>query len=552
MTRLRNPSILIVLAVVTAALVYGGLRGLGYGRGDDDAPPVPAGDQEVAWIHAATSGPSWERFVAGVHRARRDWPELQVDDSRAFLDQTTAIPEVVLSVAGSSGRLHIRWYKLTSETPSARWVRALARRNPPPLAFIGGGSSDRAVDLALALAEQKAWAGAAPLLLITTATANTVVLDPDRSAPAEAGPTRLMDIYPARSFRFCFTNEQMAQAVVDFVWSQPDLRPYGNPLPAIAAAVAPEPWAALALLAAHAETCPPSAAALEWDDDPYSLDLSNQFKLAFHQAHLPPVLVRLKRSIPFSVGGFDRPNVWEAEAAERLVREQWSPWERQLLVLPAAPAAARRVLHALTGAAPLAGRNLVAICGDSVNINTVYRDGDIAWNVRAVPVPFVFFTHQNPVAWDDGPSNTRTVANASGSELLPPNGTDDVLLHAELVRRMAEAAFAPSGLLSNADALADRLRDRQPAYFDPSGDRRGGRGEFVVCLRPQILDADGPAAQVSAAATLDVWTRSGVSGAVGTSGGATEPLNAPAMRANRWQLVKRLVIDYDRAIRPAP
>src|SRR5437867_778011 len=109
MSRLRNPPILILLAIVFAALIYGGLRGLGYGRGDDDAPPVPAGDQEVAWIHAATSGPSWERFVAGVHRARRDWPDLQVDDSRAFLDQTTAIPEVVLGKSGSSGRLRIRW-----------------------------------------------------------------------------------------------------------------------------------------------------------------------------------------------------------------------------------------------------------------------------------------------------------------------------------------------------------------------------------------------------------------------------------------------------------
>ena len=129
-----------------------------------------------------------------------------------------------------------------------------------------------------------------------------------------------------------------------------------------------------------------------------------------------------------------------------------------------------------------------------------------------------------------------TVADASGSDLLPPNGTDDVLLHAALVRRLAEAAFQPSGLLSNADGLADRLRDRQPGYFDPSGDRQGGRGEFVVCLRPHILDADGPAAQVLAAATLDVWTRPG---------------DASAADVPRWQLVKRLVIDYDRATRPA-
>src|SRR5436189_3369414 len=124
---IRKSNSAILLALAIAILVYAGLRGLGYVGGADEAPStVPEGDQEVAWIHAATSGPSWERFVAGVHRARREWPELQVDDSRAFLDQTTAIPEVVLGVSGSSGRLRIRWYKLTSETPSAQWVRRLA------------------------------------------------------------------------------------------------------------------------------------------------------------------------------------------------------------------------------------------------------------------------------------------------------------------------------------------------------------------------------------------------------------------------------------------
>jgi hypothetical protein len=107
------------------------------------------------------------------------------------------------------------------------------------------------------------------------------------------------------------------------------------------------------------------------------------------------------------------------------------------------------------------------------------------------------------------------------------------LLHAALVRRLAEGAFQPSGLLSNAQGLADRLREGQPAYFDALGDRQGGRGEFVVCLRPQIVDPEGPAAQVLAAATLDVWTR----------GDASAP---------GWQLVKRLVIDYDRATRPSP
>src|SRR5205085_7835695 len=307
---------------------------------------------EVAWIHAATSGASWERFVAGVHRARHDWPRLQVDDSHAFLDQTTAVPEVVLGVEGAAGQLHIRWYKLTSETDSAYWVRRLAGRNPAPLAFIGGGTSDRALELARALADQTAWYGWRPLLLITTATANTIYLDPAVGAdPAGAGPNDLMAVYPGRSFRFCFTNRQMAEAVVDFLWSQPELRPAGDPLPALAAVAeaAGGGWGALGLLAAHAAACPADAIALDWDDDPYSIDLSRKFHDALHAPGRPPVQVTT-RGIPYSVGGYDRPNAWEAQAAELLLNElRRAPLERQLLVLPTSPPQARRVLRAVTG-----------------------------------------------------------------------------------------------------------------------------------------------------------------------------------------------------------
>src|SRR5205807_2984819 len=105
-----------------AGLLTAGVVAWTLPRSGADLPsPVPDGDREVAWIHAATSGASWERFVAGVHRARHDWPQLWVDDGRAFLDQTTAVPEVGLGLEGTSARLHIRWYKLTSATKSGFW-----------------------------------------------------------------------------------------------------------------------------------------------------------------------------------------------------------------------------------------------------------------------------------------------------------------------------------------------------------------------------------------------------------------------------------------------
>ena len=36
-------------------------------------------------------------------------------------------------------KIRLRWYKLSSEVGNREWVNALAARNPPPLAFMGGG-----------------------------------------------------------------------------------------------------------------------------------------------------------------------------------------------------------------------------------------------------------------------------------------------------------------------------------------------------------------------------------------------------------------------------
>src|SRR5438874_3661675 len=77
--------------------------------------PVPAGDQEVVWLNAATSAVNWERFVAGI-RLLQDDPELGLqvtDDGDAFPSQTTAVPELAVTVRGARGRLWFRWYKLT-------------------------------------------------------------------------------------------------------------------------------------------------------------------------------------------------------------------------------------------------------------------------------------------------------------------------------------------------------------------------------------------------------------------------------------------------------
>ena len=78
-------------------------------------------------------------------------------------------------------------------------------------------------ELAVAMNRQPSWEGDKPLLFFTTATSDDVAVD----EPDAAGNTqiKLVDVYDNLTFRFCFTNEQIAKAVLNFVWSRPDLRP---------------------------------------------------------------------------------------------------------------------------------------------------------------------------------------------------------------------------------------------------------------------------------------------------------------------------------------
>jgi hypothetical protein len=428
---------------------------------------VPDGDREIAWFHTSTNGASWEHFVAGTHRAQQSIPGLEVDDSRAFLEQTTAVPEVVLSWKDRPGKLRIRWYKLSSEASAKQWVDALADRDPPPLAIIGGGSSDRARDLAHDLEERKNWKGARPLLFITTATANEVVLEGQRESRL------LTSVYPERSFRFCFTNEQMAKAVIDFVWTRPELRPRGGP---------PN---------AKGEEPSPVVFPVQWEDDPYSIDLSEQFRRAVTLKtgghRVQPFISRP----PYSVGSFDRVNKVEAEYARYILAElPMLPGHRSLLILPTSTTPARRFLRALAGESPLIGRNLIAVNGDAISINDVYRDGGMLWNPRDVPVPLVFFSHQNPIDW--------------GADLPPPAGTDEVLLFADLVRVLATAA-RPDGneLTRDADSLRDNVRAQEIVRFDADGNRTEG-DEYIIHVRPEISDSG----RIGEHLDLDVWYRS--------------------------------------------
>lgn len=514
MTRYSYPILVLLICLPVVFLTLGvPVPGLDVAVRGPRVLDVPDGDRELAWLHTTTNTSNWERFVYGVVRAQRFVPGLTVDDSHAFRVSSTAVPELVLSLAGQPGRIRIRWYKLSSDANVDYWVQTLARRDPAPLAVIGGGSTDRAVDLARAMNRREQWHGGRPLLLLTQATADRLGDAPELNG-AEPGGPGLLGLYPGRSYRFCFTNRQMADAVLDFVWQNPELRPISF------ADVAPLAVCS-GLAAGGVKHSRPKVFAVEWEDDPFSVDLNAQFRDALCVKLRPGnngmdggLPIRFwQRSVYYSVGGQIRPNRYEATVGGQLLQEYRSlPPERSLLVLPAVTTPARRLLRGLADVEPTLGERLVAVSGDGVSLDSVYRDGLYAWPVQSLSVPLVFFTHNNPVAWDE-PSESADLPTEYVLE--PPNGTEDVLLYAELTRIVTRAAYgiavdnptaSPAGLVANPEELAVRFATLCPTFFDERGNRVGGTGEYVVVVRP-VTSVDPTVRAADPVARIDVWHR---------------------------------------------
>src|SRR5579871_467943 len=415
---------------------------------EDRALPlaVPEGDQEIAWLYTATSYGPWERFIKGletvVERLHGTAPDLGIETHRqsAFPAETTAVPEVVLSSKRVAGGLRFRWYKLTSNQKTRDWVKALLERRPAPLAIIGGSSSDLGIDLARCLQRETAdrdVGPAAPLLLLTTATA-----DDDPNSPEQP----LAGIYGGRTFRFCFTNRQMAEAAVDFIWGRNDLRPDSDPV-----------WLTY------------------WNDDPYSKDLQQRYLDALRRPAAQGAAQDWARwasyatvggfpldgvgitwgqfrlgipaystYIPYSVGTFGRPNRWEVEVAGQLMEKKLREYPNQrrpLLVLPAATQPARRFLRALARFAPMEARRFVVVSGDSIAFNTLFRDRNFAWPIQDLPFSLVGFFHRNPVDPAAGFPLADATRSAEANDTTSRAGTEDLLLYVDLLDAVIQASI---------------------------------------------------------------------------------------------------------------
>ena len=495
-----------VLIAVSLALVAGAVAVWFRFRPDTTGPtplPVAAGDREIVWLYQATSTAAWERFVTAVklteERLRDELPGIKaLIDEKAFPSQSTAVPEVALTWNGAGGRIVFRWYKLTSDWKPRDWVTALLQDRPPPLAIIGGSSSEGARDLAVHLraAAAKLDPERRPLLFLTTATADLVDWPADQPQPdnlafldpeAVGRPPRvsLEAIYPERTFRFCFNNRQMSEAVTQFLWSREDLRPNADQVYMV-----------------------------QWDDDTYSRDLVDGFIRSCKALPGESLSFNVK-DVSSSFGTSQATNRFEVQRVKDLLDtvESTAPTfvpspdvrrKRLLLVLAGQTLPTRRFLRELAHTDPRLARGFVVATGDSLAFNTIYRDRLATWPIQDLPYPIVLFSHANPV---DAKAGFRPhLGGAAGTNILGDSGatgTEDVLLFADIVGTAARGASTSAGPLSDATGLMARLRSAR--YFEgritfgaegiplfgEDGNRKSGTGEHVVCVLPQFQGGRG-------------------------------------------------------------
>jgi hypothetical protein len=537
--RLRGQWFRILLVVLSLGLIIGAISVVFQPPpAVAKATPLPVGanEYEIAWLYPAVNTSTWERFVAAMRSAserltEKNNVEFEIGDS-AFPLQTTAVPEVAIRWRDSGRRLVFRWYKLTSSSKTRDWVEALAHRVPPPVAVIGGGNSYSGLELArqmkrvcLSLPEEMR-----PLLLFTTATVDRAAASDGDDA--EAPDVEVNDIYPDRTFRFCFTNRQMAFATTRFLWQHDDMVYNRQPLA--------ELWfPPMRLFRAELRPTADPVFQVAWEDDSYSRDLLTGYEYA-RRALEAQALARewiswtsnigigtlpltggtlpgdhlwlevKQQPIYSSVGTYHAPNQFESTAVHYLL-DQLNPLpkQRRMLIVAGQFQPTRRFLQSLARAAPDAPPRLVVVTGDTISFNHIYRDRLAAWRTQELPFPLVFFCHRNPIDPAAGfdPAHGQTT------------GTEDVLLFRDIVETVEAAFGRTSSPNPDAAVIGENLRAVRllggrfgfetsgVALFSKEGKRNGGTGEHVVYLRP-LYKGD----LVLSEAQVEVWTRDAAPG----------------------------------------
>ena len=478
----RNLIFILALGTgLTAVTLAGWFLAIPWGEGRGDRPcPVPNGFREIAWLAPPSSSLGWQRLVAAAQFgfSKGTFPECSLEISNAFPSDPAKTPEFL--IRWKSKTLVWRWYRADEELAI---TEKLLERNPPPIAMVGGTSTDNAKQLAerLAMAACSHSMGK-PVLMLTTATADDISYT-ETPAPMRR---KLLKIHEGLTFRAGFSNNYMAHILINFLKSQ-----------SVWTGSLPAPWI------------------MKWEDDPYATDLMEAFRnswknLPDHQgssAELPNPI-----SIKSSVGGLARPNVDESSAATLFTERasKFTNLENNWLVLCGQILPSRRLLKVMSRENGSRMRGLTVVSGDTLGFNTIYRDWQELWPSIDLPYRLVFFCHQNPV---DTAAGFEADPSAAMRHLA--TGTEDLLLDRDVIHSLIEGwkfiadTDGPVELASclkklkyipTGPTLATAI-DNLPNFFDYEGNRMPATGEHLVTLSPPSINK-----QPNGPGQIEVWS----------------------------------------------
>jgi hypothetical protein len=164
---------------------------------------------------------------------------------------------------------------------------------------------------------------------------------------------------------------------------------------------------------------------------------------------------------------------------------------------------ARRFLRELSLSDPKLAQKMVVVTGDTLSLNTVYRDREVAWPVSELPSKVVFFSHANPVSREAGfrPINDW----ADTGHLAEATSTEELIFSSQILEGLLPGLFIDTGDLSlylkKLTWDGDRVTvEKGTPLFDSVGNRNAGTGEFIGVLKPLLDPSDRTSAK------LEIWS----------------------------------------------
>jgi len=481
--------------------------------------------REIAWVYPASYSSAWERLISSGQilstHPNEFLSKVRIETgSQTFPDLTASVPFFKITHPDSNLSIIVKWYKISSDMQYENWMKNFFSRKIFPTVIVGGATTDDAFGLAQALTKESKNIAQEklPPLILTTASSNNRASNLNGAlGPDSSEDLGLMKIHPSKTFRFGFDNRIISDAIIRLLWSNSDLKPDSDPVHFVL-----------------------------WEDDSYARDLIssfwaslnkqtktdilNEFSFVFlsllsnqNSFFLAPPLHLLGKNasnfrmnippipqiIDSSIGVRYTTNRFEKDALRFLLLDiQLKPPQVQpLMLLGSQSLQARRFLKDLALTDLKLAQSLVVVTGDTLSLNTVYRDREISWPVSEIPSKVIFFSHANPISSQAGFVPIDDWAKTDN--LVKASSTEELIFSSQILEGLLPSLFKDSGV-----DLASELRKltwngsrvtvgKGVPLFDSTGNRNPGTGEFLGVLKPlgDALDRSS--------AKIEIWSING-------------------------------------------